>query len=235
MVPALPTRVAGVLLLAAGALGFAPPVTESNSEAAPPGIVANIEALVRAADADGTGDLSLPEFSSVVLAARRAHEDAALAADDECACHSENAFRILDGDDSGAVSAGEIEALLAGAVAVSAAELEELLPAGRRALVAASDTSYYTYTGLKAEKKVLKTQPAEEEGEGMWRSWPLLKPRWEGQTREQRWYEVWGLAHGGLVFDPETGMPLRPGRRHGKSAEHCTDPVTGVDSSAGNS
>ena len=32
-----------------------------------------------------------------------------------------------------------------------------------RALVAASDTSYYTYTGLKAEKKVLKTQPAEEE------------------------------------------------------------------------
>ena len=67
MVPALPTRVAGVLLLAAGALGFAPPVTESNSEAAPPGIVANIEALVRAADADGTGDLSLPEFSSVVL------------------------------------------------------------------------------------------------------------------------------------------------------------------------
>ena len=81
---------------------------------------------MRAADADGTGDLSLPEFSSVVLAARRAHEDAALAADDECACHSENAFRILDGDDSGAVSAGEIEALLAGAVAVSAAELEEL-------------------------------------------------------------------------------------------------------------
>ena len=109
-----------VAALAAGAIGFAPPVTESNSEAAPPGVVANIEALVRAADADGTGDLSLPEFSSVVLAARRAHEDAALAADDECACHSENAFRILDGDDSGAVSAGEIEALLAGATSTSA-------------------------------------------------------------------------------------------------------------------
>ena len=133
MVPeSMPTRVAGALLLAAGALGFAPPVTEGNSEASPPGLVASIEALVAAADADGTGDLSLPEFSAVVLAARRAHEDAALAADDECACHSENAFRILDGDDSGAVSAGEIEALLAGAVAVSAAELEELPPRSRR-------------------------------------------------------------------------------------------------------
>ena len=106
----------GVLLLAAGAAGFAPPV----SEGPPPGVVATIEALVHQADADGTGDLSLPEFSSVVLAARRAHEDAALAADDECACHSENAFRILDGDDSGAVSAGEIEALLAGATSTSA-------------------------------------------------------------------------------------------------------------------
>merc|ERR1719399_1928857 len=50
----------------------------------------------------------------------------------------------------------------------------------------------------------------------------MLKPRWDGQTREQRWYEVWGLAHGGLVFDEETGLPLRPGRRHGKSSEQCT-------------
>ena len=64
-----------------------------------------------------------------------------------------------------------------------------------------------------------------------WRSWPVLKPRWDGQTREQRWYEVWGLAHGGLVFDPETGLPLRPGRRHGNSDDPegpCKDPVTGV-------
>ena len=50
----MPTRVAGALLLAAGASGFAPPV----SEGPPPGVVATIEALVRAADADGTGDLS---------------------------------------------------------------------------------------------------------------------------------------------------------------------------------
>ena len=71
------------------------------------------------------------------------------------------------------------------------------------------------------------------------RKWPwgLLRPKWEGQTRMERWFEVWGLAHGGNMrkngdpidlsnfslvhggvarHDLHGEVRVRPGMRHGK-------------------
>lgn len=61
----------------------------------------------------------------------------------------------------------------------------------------------------KAENKMSPPPPP---GNSVYRNWPLLKPRWEGQTREERWWEVWGLANGGRRVDAN-GNRLRAGNR----------------------
>lgn len=61
----------------------------------------------------------------------------------------------------------------------------------------------------KAENKMSPPPPP---GDSLYGDWPLLKPRWEGQTREERWWEVWGLANGGRRVDAD-GNRLKPGNR----------------------
>ena len=111
--------------------------------------------MVREADMDGSASLSFDEFKKAVLSARRTHEDPALAETIECVCQVENAFHIVDANGDGAVTEAEVASLLA----------DDELRAGvtaRRSLVAAKETSYYAYTTLKAEKKVLATEPDAE-------------------------------------------------------------------------
>lgn len=56
----------------------------------------------------------------------------------------------------------------------------------------------------KADKKMTDMEDVD------YANWPLFKPRWPGQTREDRYWEVWGLAHGGRVVDAN-GNRIRPG------------------------
>jgi len=195
----------------------------------------DVAEMIREADQTGDGKLNFEEFKKAIVTARKVYLPD-LVDDHECACKVQSAFDFVDVALDEELDVFELTRLLEAGQRMAAAAnsaVQAKLAQGnytngagnRRKLQLPYENQWsstiqqwmkgvytlkpdpYSYIP-KAENKMSPPPPP---GGALYGNWPLLKPRWEGQTREERWWEVWGLANGGRRVDAD-GNRVNPGK-----------------------